>query len=558
MSLSFTDLLSRIQSLPPGPQLDQALLAFGKLYPGRKDLLVDHNKRLHYLNNPLQWVKDKLNIKLWSKQEQVILSVKDNRRTAVPSCYESGKSFVSAVIICWWIDTHLPGEARAITTAPTGDQVKSILWQEIGRIHERGKLIGRLNQTEWWIPVGKEGREELVAFGRKPRDQGMASFHGIHEKYVLVVPDEAAGIDVLLMNQIEGLLGNEYSRLLLPGNPEDANSEFAKECQPGSGTNVIQISAFDTPNFQGKCRYCERLYNEHNDDSLGIIDDNYNCQLIKSKFKTSNVNLPEEVLHRLVSPIWVEERKQKWNETSPLYISKVLGQFPDSSTDNLIPLSWIRLAQERNLSPGLPIVAGTDVGGGGDKNVTTLRRGKVYRKIRSDQVDNTMTTLSNCIIDIQANRVSQLRIDSIGIGRGAADRAKEISKDENEIRERPIYVQSATKIIGVDVRSKSTQYIKENELGFVNLRSEGYWNLRELFNPANGENIDIDPLDDDLANQLANIKYYPVNGRIQIESKEEMKKRTKGKSPDDADSLMLASLEMGQVIVNKKKKAKVY
>ncbi len=551
--LTFTQLLTRIQSLPPGPQLEQALKAFAKLYPGRKDLLIDHDKRLHYLNNPLDWVRDKLAYKLWSKQEEIILSVKDNRRTAVPSAYETGKSFISAIIICWWIDTHLPGEAKVITTAPTGDQVKSILWQEIGRTHERGKLLGRLNQTEWWVPVGAEGREELVAFGRKPRDQGTASFQGIHEKYVLVVPDEAAGIDVLLMNQIEGLLGNEYSRLLLPGNPEDSNSPFAKECQPGSKTNTIQISAFDTPNFQGDCIYCGEVYSNHIDDVINTPNEDYSCLLYKSKFKPSNSTLPQEVLDRLVSPIWVEERKQKWGIDSPLYISKVLGQFPDNSIDNLIPLSWVRLAQERTLVPSLPIIIGSDVGGGGDKNVNTLRRGKVYHKIRSNQVDNTMTTLDNCITDIQAHRASQLRIDSIGIGRGASDRAKQITQDQHEVRERPVYVQAASKIMGVEVSSKASK-----PESFVNLRSEGYWNLRELFNPANGENIDIDPLDDDLANELVNIKYTTSNGRIQIENKKEMKARTKGKSPDNADSLMLASLETGQIITEKKKKAKVY
>ena len=58
---------------------------------------------------------------------------------------------------------------------------------------------------------------------------------------------------------------------------------------------------------------------------------------------------------------------------------------------------------------------------------------------------------------------------------------------------------------------------------FLNARAEWYWGLRELF--ESGE-IDIDPLDDDMAAQLGTIRYrYTSRGQIVIEGKDEMKKR---------------------------------
>ena len=40
---------------------------------------------------------------------------------------------------------------------------------------------------------------------------------------------------------------NENARVLALANPTDPTSRFAEICAPGSGWNVIRVSAFDTP-----------------------------------------------------------------------------------------------------------------------------------------------------------------------------------------------------------------------------------------------------------------------------------------------------------------------
>ena len=525
MPLSKQELAARIYSLPPA-LIPQAVSLAEQIYgPAQqtKSNCLSKSQRLKYSADPVLWAEERLGIFLCSYQREILYSLRDNRRTAVPSCFESGKSFIAAVGICWWIDTHLPGEAKVVTTAPTGDQVKAILWQEIGRIHEKGSLAGRLNQTEWWLPVGKEGREELVAFGRKPKDttesseSGRASFQGIHEKYVLVVPDEAAGISDSLLNQIEGLLGNEHARLLMIGNPEDRLSSFARECSPGSGTNVIHISAFRTPNF------------------LDAVDEKGKSLYIGSREdEIVDRQCPQEVLDRLISPIWVEEKKRKWGETNPLYISKVLGEFPEHNTDGLIPISWIRAAQERSLSPDLPVELGVDVGGGGDKSVIALRQGPHVRVTHRDTNPDTMQTLSHVLAQIDYTGAGLAKMDYIGIGKGAADRAKEMAKDQAIRVQTPQLATRAGLVEGVNVGAPA-----QDRESFVNLRAEGYWSLRERFREGN---IDIDSKDEDLAAQLVDLRYKRSSGRIQIESKQEMKKRGK-RSPDDADAVMLAFID---------------
>jgi hypothetical protein len=72
---------------------------------------------------------------------------------------------------------------------------------------------------------------------------------------------------------------------------------------------------------------------------------------------------------------------------------------------------------------------------------------------------------------------------------------------------------------------------------FVNRRSEWYWNLRKRF--EDGE-IDIDPLDKALAQQLVKIKWSMTSkGQIAVETKKEMRARGLP-SPDRADAVAYA------------------
>lgn len=435
--------------------------------------------RRRYLHQPDSWVEERLGEKPWSKQKQIMKSVVEHRYTAVPSCFGSGKSWIAARMAAYWIDVHPPGEAFVVSTARSGAQVKAILWRELHRAHSAGKLPGRLNKTEWWLDKGN-GNEEIVAFGRKPDDLDPTAFQGIHERYVLVIIDEAAGVSRQLFEAASSLIVNEDSRLLAIGNPEDVGSEFSDACKPGSGWNVIRITAWDTPNFSGE-----------------LVD-----------YNTSQ---------KLISKVWVEEKRRKWGEGSPMWDAKVEAQFPQVQTNGLFPIRAIREAMDRKLRPGMPIELGVDVGGGGDKNTQALRRGPHVRIIHKDNNPNTMESCGNVIKALKDNNASVAKIDMIGIGRGMVERGQE--------QKHPF--------IGVNFAQKA----KDPE-AYVNVRAEAYWELRER---ALEGNLDIDPEDEDLAAQLVAIRYKRGSGgRIQIESKAEMSKRLGISSPDEMDGVVLA------------------
>ncbi|MFD0469917.1 hypothetical protein ACFQ0B_17485 [Nonomuraea thailandensis] len=238
-----------------------------------------------YARDPVGWVRRRLKQIVWSKQREVLESVRDNRRTAVQSGHGVGKSHTASLAASWWLDTHPPGQAFVVTTAPTYAQVRAILWRYIRRIHKAAGLPGRVNQTEWWLD------DEIVAFGRKPSDHDESAFQGIHARYVLVILDEACGVPAQLWVAADALTTNEDCRMLAIGNPDNPASEFRKVCRPGSGWHVIKISAYDSPNLTGE-------------------------------------PIPREVAKALVGKEWVEEKRREWGEDNPLYKAKVEGSSP--------------------------------------------------------------------------------------------------------------------------------------------------------------------------------------------------------------------------------------
>ncbi len=445
-----------------------------------------------WTRDPAGWTVERLNERPWSKQVEIMESVRDNRHTAVRSCHDSGKSYTAARLASWWIDSHQPGEAFVITTAPTGAQVKAILWREINRAHRKGRLPGRCNQLEWWIG------NEMVAFGRKPADQQTEAFQGIHARYVLVIIDEACGVPKTLYDATETLATNEFARVLAIGNPDDPGTHFKRICDPGSGWNVIEIGYLDTPAWTG--------------EPVG-----------------------PDVLQVLLSPLWIEERRKDWGEDSPLWVSKALGQFPEFAADSVIPYSMV-LANQRNEewpTETDPVVQlGVDVGAGGDFTSIRVRRGRVPGEVVRDHSADPEKVVAKVVDAALASGAESIKVDTIGIGWGIVGWLK------NRVDEG--ILPPGTDIVPVNVGERAYDTTR-----FPRLRDEVWWTAREL---TQDMAWDLRTLDDATLGQLIAPKYKSdVAHRTKVEPKEETKKRL-GRSPDDADALLLAFFDPPQMV----------
>lgn len=444
-------------------------------------------RQARYAGHPRRWVRERLGQVVWSKQGEILESIRDHRRTAVRSGHGVGKSHVASLAASWWLDTRPPGEAFVVTTAPTYAQVRAILWRYIRRMHKAGRLPGRVNQTEWLID------EEIVAYGRKPADHDESAFQGIHARYVLVIIDEACGVPEQLWVAADALTTNADCRILAIGNPDNPASHFRRVCMPGSGWNVIGISAFDSPNFTGE-------------------------------------PVPERVRLSLVSPEWVEEKRAEWGEDNPLYRSKVLGEFSDDAPNQVVRQSDVaacRLDLETPYAPAelLPVELGVDVGGGGDETVIRERRGRQAGRewrAHTDRPEALAPLVLNAIRESDATRV---KIDSIGVGFGLV----------GELRNMAHQGLHTAQIIAVNVAEKASQPDR-----FANLRAEIWWEIGRGLSERRGWDLSaMDNADTTVAQLLEPRWDVDAQGRIRVEPKDDIIARL-GRSPDNADALLLA------------------
>jgi hypothetical protein len=457
-----------------------------------------------YLADPAGWVRDRLGGFLWSKQVAIFESIRDHRRTAVHSCHGSGKTNLAGRAAAWWIDSHPIGSAIVVSSAPTGDQVKGLLWQEIDTAHTQGNLPGKLNQTEWWV-----GRRQ-VGVGRKPADYtegGRATpqtFQGYHRPFMLVILDEAGGIPDWLWGAVGKLTtqndvpGISAARILAIGNPDFEGSTFSKVCTAQSGWNVVHIDAHETPNFTGEW-------------------------------------VPAEVGAQLIGQAFVDDVVKDFGVDSPEYTAQVLGRFPEDQLSGVVPYSGVKLCQGEAATArvgGLrvPVELGVDVGGGRDRTVIRARRGmraaEVWR-LQTDDPEKIADAIDAAQLETGATAI---KIDAIGIGFATVGHVRD------KLRRRGV---GDCAVIGVNVSQASNAVDARGRPRFVNLRAELWWEVgREL---TRYRRWDLTECDERTVADLTAPLWFEQQGtgRIQVESKDDLYRRLR-RSPDDADALLLA------------------
>jgi phage terminase large subunit len=441
-----------------------------------------------------------LGVELWGKQRAIVRSVRDNKRTAARSSHGIGKSFSAASIALWWLNAHK--NALVGTTAPTFRQVEKVLWQEVGKAaaNAPAPLAGSLLQTEIKVAPG------WYAFGFS--SDNPTALQGLHSEHLLLIYDEASGIPAESWEALEGALTSDHCRLLALGNPTDPVSEFAREFKT-PGTEKFVISAFDTPNFI----------------AFGITLED----VITGKWKAKVAGRPMP-MPWLITPEWVADKVTRWGVESPAFRSRVLAEFPVAGEQVVIPLHLIEAAQLRwheykpSAKPKVNRIS-MDVARYG-RNETVIghrddNRFRVHEGLRGKSIPEGAGHAVRAHVTLGTREIV---VDGDGLGGGTCDILRE--------QKRPV----------VEFRGGGSPANDEDER-FLNARAEMYWELREAF--LRGEPV-IDPSDDELAGQLAGIRYKITSkGKIQIESKDEMEKRNLP-SPDRADSMAMAWAPMNK------------
>lgn len=424
--------------------------------------------------NPGTFFRDWLGIDPWEKQVAIAESVRDHRRTAVKSCHASGKSYITARVVVWYL--HAYPSSVVITTAPTGNQVRNILWREINSAYSRAPkpLLGRCLTMQVNIAP------DWYALGFKASDTDADRFQGFHSERALVVIDEAAGVAESVFEALDAALTSEQARLLLIGNPTSASGTFYDAFHSARDLyHCITIAAHDTPNLQA-----------------GVTIRPY-----------------------LITQQWIDDAVTRYGAESPYVQSRVHAEFPTLGDDTLIPLAWAEAANVREVATtGGELEGGLDVARlGSDSNALCIRRGPaVLAEYRWSGLDTMQTVGKVRAILTEWLGLVALKVDVIGVGAGVADRLRE----------------AGYPVVDVNVASAASDPER-----FANLRHELWWNLRERFREGQIAGPFDETTLGQLTS--IKYKYDSRHTAPLIESKDDMRKRGL-RSPDQAEAVLLA------------------
>lgn len=254
--------------------------------------------------------------------------------------------------------------------------------------------------------------------------------------------------------------------------------------------------------------------------SSGLFYDTHHR--LKGEWETMRVSCEDS---SRVSKDFIEEVKSTYGENSNAFRVRVLGEFPLADDDTVIPISLLEAAKVRDIKPSQSAVTvwGLDVARfGSDRTVLTKRKGA--RLIEPQTVKRNLDTMQvagfvlNEWNEAPAHmRPAEICVDVIGLGAGVVDRLLELGLP----------------VVAVNVSEAPAMNDK-----FLNLRAELWFKGKDWFEKRVAS---IEVADDKLVDELAMVRYsFTSNGKIKVESKDEMKKRTRDKSsPDLADSFLL-------------------
>lgn len=274
-----------------------------------------------YATDPVAWASDVLGVHLWSRQREIVESVRDRPRTAARSGHGIGKTATAAVTTLWFLDTR--PRSRVVVTASKWSQVERQTFHELGQLHARAKARPHAQgrpvfdadplQTSLTLPDGR------YAIGLSSKPENSESFAGHHAPHMLLIVDEASGVDDRVFEVAEGYMTSDGARMLLLGNPTRTSGTFFDAFHSQRAEySTIHVSALESPAITGE-------------------------------------PVPDDVRAALTGKAWVESRKRAWGEESPLYQVRVLGQFARTNGDTVIDLGAVEDAQARELDPRRPL-----------------------------------------------------------------------------------------------------------------------------------------------------------------------------------------------------------
>lgn len=466
-------------------------------------------------------------------QIDLLNKVANNSKVTVRACHSVGKTWTMARIALWFYSCY--PNSIIITTAPTYNQVESLLWGEIREAFKKSKygLGGNLLRTK----LTKSDKHYAMGFSPQKSagesdEQIGSSFQGFHSDHVMVIFDEATGVATDVWKMAEGLLtSGKVVKFVAIGNPTTKGCEFFKTFS-SARFKKVHLNCFDSPNLRENGFTSKRAVKKEIDFLMTLSEDE-RLQKIEGYKKPAP---------HLLSASWLIDYVMEWGIDHPLVVSKAFGDFPDDDDNALVKLSYVNAAIERDLPLDMAELRciGIDVARhGDDKSVLVEMVGKKQTDMAIG-VKQDITKVTGLAVNMINNERMATKtvvlVDATGIGAGVFDNLVEAQKTgviskKVDLHEIHFGMSPETK----DETDK--EKVAQDKSRFFNLKSRMYHlladdlkNELDIFNETN------------FLKELPVIKYeLDTKGRLRIESKDVYRKRTSRKSPDHSDALALCN-----------------
>jgi phage terminase large subunit len=461
-----------------------------------------------YREDPVFFVEHALGHKTWSKQREMLWSVRDNEKTAARASHGVSKTYTAAEVAVWFLSC-IPN-SKVITTAPTWTQIKMLLWSEINSIYanSRIRLEGECLTTEI-----KTEEHDHYAFGFSTDKPARAE--GWHAPAILFIFDEAKGIPQWMWDAARGAMTGGICRWLVVSTTDgvQVGEQYHKIFNsPNSDWNKIHISAFDSPYVTGEKFRSIEIPDLKRPDRFNVA-----------------YTAPADVHIQIATPKYIADCKADWGEDSPLYQTKVLGDIVDASADSIIKLSQVNqmfangLLQNFN-SEGAEEI-GVDVARGGSDDCSLWKRKGlkvVDHKVIPPKAMPEKAKLVYVAEEVERfsgyNKKNRIKVDDTGLGGGVTD----------------ILQSKGYAVVPVNFGAEANDPDK-----YPNTISEMWFEVGKIVHEIACPEIGR------LAAELVNRKSKGLDkkGRRVVESKDDYKERHGSKSPDDADGFLLCFYE---------------
>lgn len=515
----------------------EEIKALKKKIPGKDDLfycqLIARAKIFEkYQQDAAFYAMHALGEYLHPKQIEALDAISNNRKVVIFGCHGYGKTRNGAVIARWFYDCF--PHSRVITTAPTGQQVKNLLWKEIHELYLTGRIandyvINELEVKESPTKIGTDPKHLLYGFSTdKP-----VRLEGAHGNYYLAIIDEAKGFKEELWRAIKGSLTTKKSKVIMLSTTDGT--------EPGS--LFYQIADGD-PKFQDWVRVKTTIYDlpEYTKaDWLGIewLDsEGLYWRYVRKKY--------DELDFPISGELWRKECEDEWGIESPLYKSKVLAELVDIKEESIIKgmhfeKMWANYREvDLEKLEGKKVLGLDPAGEGQDYIAMWYRVGNVFLKGMKFHVKPVMITneagerskfddgTTHQICDtveafIQYDKAVEIRVDRSGLGEGVyselrARGYRAIGIYFNGKSGSPLYADKITEMFFE---------LKKNHVKFAMPKNE---QSRETMRQLCGRRI-------------GGVKYTGIHEALYVEPKPVYKKRNDGKSPDLSDAYLMCAYE---------------